>query len=487
MFFDEVALELEGGRGGSGMVNFHREKFVSAGPPDGGDGGEGGGIVLVADGNHNTFRHFAGRKSFKAEGGVDGHKNNRTGRGGEDLELKVPVGTLVYAVREEGEDELLADLREHGQQVVVARGGRGGHGNANFVSSIRQAPNFAELGDVGEHVNVRFELQLVADVGLVGFPSAGKSTLISHVSAAKPKIGSYPFTTLIPNLGVVNLSQFGGSDQQSFVIADMPGIIEGASDGKGLGDAFLKHISRTATIVYLLDPFSYDDRSIVEQFGILLEELRKYNPALLEKEQLVVMNKIDAIPDEDREELKAEFLKAFPDWADKFKIASAVSGEDLNSLMFDLWNLAEKGRQEAAEAEEAAQDQEDGVQEHAAEAGAAGEGEVPDYKPRFFMDDKSFGVEKMYEVGAEDLQEPVHGRLISEQAMPQRKLFAVKGDRIQQISRMTNTDQPEAIGRIYDVLQKMGIQDELRRAGAKTGDYVKIEPHIFEFHDLTEG
>ena len=490
MFFDEVTLELEGGRGGSGMVSFHREKFVSAGPPDGGDGGEGGSIVLVADGNYNTFRHFAGRKTFKAERGVDGHKNNRTGRGGEDLELKVPVGTLIYAVREgdgdeASKDELLADLREHGQQVVVARGGRGGHGNANFVSSVRQAPNFAELGDIGDHLKVRFELQLVADVGLVGFPSAGKSTLISHVSAAKPKIGSYPFTTLIPNLGVVNLSQFGGSDQQSFVIADMPGIIEGASEGKGLGDAFLKHISRSATIVYLLDPFSYDDRPITEQFQVLLDELRKYNPDLLEKEQLVVMNKIDAIPEEDREELKAEFLKAFPDWADRFKMASAVSGEELNSLMFDLWDLAEKGRKAEAEASDADAEGE-GVAEHAAEAGEAGDGELPEYKPRFFVDDKSFEVEEMYELDAGELQSPIHGQLISDQAMPRRKLFAVKGDRIQQISRMTNTDQPEAIGRVFDVMQKMGIQDELRKAGANTGDYVKIEPHFFEFHDLKD-
>ena len=387
-----------------------------------------------------------------AGAGQGGHKNNMTGKGGEDLEIKVPVGTLVY----EG-DEVLVDLSAAGMSFVAAGGGRGGHGNANFASSVRQAPKFAELGDIGERRRVRLEMQLVADIGLVGFPSAGKSTLISHVSAAKPKIGDYP------NLGVVNLSQFGGGEEQTFVIADMPGIIEGASEGKGLGDRFLKHISRSAILVYLLDPFSYDDRPIVEQYRVLKKELEKYKKELLDKDQIVVMNKIDAIPEEDREELKGEFLKKFPEWKDKFRMASGVSGEGLDDLMKELWNMVQSRKEKVPEVEE---------------------DEVVEYVPKYFVDEQSFEVEKMYDV--DDFDKLVCGKLISDEKMPKRQLFEVKGARIQQISRMTNVEQEEAIQRVYDVMNKMGIHDELRKAGAETGDYVKIEPHFFEFHDLKD-
>jgi GTP-binding protein len=463
MFFDEVNLELVGGRGGSGMVSFHREKFIAFGPPDGGDGGNGGSVILEVDNSLNTFRHFSGQKQFKAEKGTDGHKNNRAGRRGEDFVLKVPEGTLVYDV-ETG--DLIVDLKENGQQFVAATGGRGGYGNSHFVSSVRQAPKFAELGDVGQERHVRLEMQLVADVGLVGFPSAGKSTLISHISSAKPKIGDYPFTTLTPNLGVVYLSDFGGSREQSFVVADIPGIIEGASEGKGLGDTFLKHISRSAILLYLLDPFAYDNREIVEQFEVLRGELEKYNPDLLKKDQFVVMNKIDAIPEEDRRELSDQFLKAFPDWEGKFRLISGVSGEGLSEFMFELWNLVQKRKAEQDEAPEVEESD-----------------EIPEYTPQYFVDEQSFEVEEMYELDVEEFGKPVNGKLISDESMPKRKLFAVKGERICQISRMTNTEQEGAIQRIYDVMFKMGIENELRRAGAKTGDYVKIEPHFFEYHE----
>jgi GTPase len=488
MFFDEVSLGLSGGHGGNGMLSFHREKFIAYGPPDGGDGGRGGNVVLKVDGNLNTFRHFAGRKNFSADKGGDGHKNNKTGGTGEDLILKVPVGTLVYEERVDehgnvlGLGEKLVDLKEDGQEFVVAEGGRGGQGNASFVSSVRQAPKFAELGDIGEERHVRLEMQLVGDVGLLGFPSAGKSTLISHVSSAKPKIGDYPFTTLTPNLGVVYLSEFGGSQDQSFVIADMPGIIEGASEGKGLGDTFLKHISRSAVLIYLIDPFSYDDRNVSEQYRILRDELKKYQRegmegSLADKDFLIVMNKIDAIPDEDREELKAALLKDFPEVADKFRMASGVSGEGLDSLMFDIWNLVQKYRREEADAL-AISDATEAEDDFA-------DGEIHEYTPIKFVDEKSFDVQEMYEIKAEGFQSPVWGQLISAEARPERKLFKVEGARIQQISRMTNTEQPDAIQRVYAVMDKMGIQDELRRAGAVTGDYVKIDMHFFEFHDLT--
>ncbi len=464
MFFDEITLEVEGGHGGNGMVSFHREKFVAFGPPDGGDGGLGGSVLIRADSNHNTFRHFSGKKHFIAERGKDGHKNNSAGHGGEDLELKVPIGTVIFDA--ETGDKLI-DLKEKNQTFALAKGGRGGFGNAHFSSSTRQAPKFAELGDIGTHKKIRLELQLVADVGLVGFPSAGKSTLISHLSAAKPKIGDYPFTTLIPNLGVVNLGQFGGSSEQTFVIADMPGLIEGASEGKGLGDRFLKHVSRTAMLVYLLDPFSYDGRTMSEQFKILKKELGNYKESLLKKDYYVVMNKIDAIPDEDRKELTDAFYKDFPKEKKHFRMISGVSGEALDKLVFDLWNSVQEGREELPEQET--------------------EVEEPVYAPVAFVDDQSFEVKFIREIKTEELGEPVNGQLISDKAKPERKLFYVTGERIEQISRMTNTDQVDAIQRIYDVLNKMGIHDELRKQEALSGDYVKIGPHVYEYHDLKKG
>lgn len=465
MFFDEITLDIEGGHGGNGMVNFHREKFIAYGPPDGGDGGDGGSVIFQTDNNLNTFRHFSGKKHFKAEPGKDGHKNNSAGHRGENLILKVPLGTIIFDAES---NERLMDLRENGQEFIAAKGGRGGYGNAHFVSSTRQAPKFAELGDVGEARKLRLEMQLVADVGLVGFPSAGKSTLISHLSAAKPKIGDYPFTTLIPNLGVVNLDAFGGSSDQSFVIADMPGLIEGASEGKGLGDRFLKHISRTAVLVFLLDPFSYDDRSMSEQFRVLQKELGTYQKSLLNKDYFVVMNKIDAIPDEDRDELKTAFLKDFPEQKAHFRMVSGVSGEALDALVFELWNSVQAQEEETPASEE-----------HTDESVV--------YAPVAFVDDQSFQVEFMYEVKSSEFEPMVHGKLISDTARPERKLFQVKGERIEQISRMTNTDQADAIQRIYDVLNKMGIHDELRRMEAVSGDYVKIGPHVFEYHDLIKG
>lgn len=461
MFFDEVQLELEGGKGGNGFVFFHREKYVECGAPDGGNGGNGGNLILEASDNFNTLQHFTGAKRFKANDGEPGFRNNMAGLAGADVVLNVPVGTLVY---DQDTKELIVDLKKNGQRFLVAKGGRGGYGNANFMSSVRQAPKFAELGDVGEMRRVRFELRLVADLGLVGFPSAGKSTLISHVSSARPKIAAYPFTTIIPNLGVVYLSDFGGNKDQSFVIADMPGIIEGASEGKGLGDAFLKHISRTATLLYVLDPFSYEGRDIVDQFRTLQDELKKYDPELAEKEFFVVLNKIDSIPDEDRERLQKEFLKAFPKMKKKFRLVSGVSGEGLGPLMFEAYELIEKHRQKAPEVDES-------------EA-------VLEYKPQDFVDERSFEVEKVKEVNLENFDADIQGLTIEPELMPERTLYKVTGKRIEQISRMTNPTQEGAVERVYDVLKKMKIHNALIRIKAKSGDLIQIGPHIYEFHDL---
>lgn len=458
MFFDEVELELSGGAGGNGCVAFHREKFVHHGPPDGGDGGKGGSIVLRANENINTFKKFSGVKHFKAPKGGDGKKNNMHGRDGEELVLEVPVGTLVYI----GED-LKCDLKEHGDSYVAATGGRGGFGNAHFMSSTRQAPKFAELGDRGEHIEVRLEIQLIADVGLVGFPSAGKSTLISHVSAAKPKIGAYPFTTIIPNLGVVHLSRFKPGADGGFVIADMPGIIEGAAEGKGLGDTFLKHISRSAILVYVLDPFSYDGRSLVDQFEILKKELKNYRIDLSNKPYRVAINKVDAIAPEERNEMFKEFFEAYPD--ETVVQISAASGESLGELMFDLF----KEVQASSEHEEVEAPEESSIE----------------YIPRELIDDHAFEVKKLYDIEIAEFRGPVLHQLIGDEAKKTRQLFTVHGIRIEQISRMTNTDQIEGIQRVYDVMDKMGIIKELRRAGAVLGDLVKLGPHIYEFHDMT--
>lgn len=461
MFFDEVVLELEGGKGGSGAMCFHREKFVAEGPPDGGDGGNGGNVILEADDNFNTLQHFMGKKHYQADNGENGAKNDMAGHAAEDLILKVPVGTMIF---DEETKEQVADLTRHGERLLIAHGGRGGYGNGHFMASTRQAPQFAEVGDIGEFRTVRLELRLVADVGLVGFPSAGKSTFISRVSAARPKVAAYPFTTLVPNLGVVNMKEFGGDISQTFVIADMPGIIEGASEGKGLGGTFLKHISRTATLVYVLDPFSYEGLNLSEQFKVLQQELKVHDPKLLKKEFYVVMNKIDSIPEEDRKELSKAFLKDFPKVKKLFRLVSGVSGEGLSEFMFELFKTLQKREVEEEKPSE--------------------EPAVIDYVPSRFLDDKGYAVEHVKMVKAPFFDEVVWGALIAPETMPIRELFKVTGQRIEQIARMTNPNYPDAVVRIYDVLKKMGIQRALTRAGAKNGDYVRIGPFVFEFHAI---
>lgn len=469
MFIDEVVLQLKGGQGGNGVVSFHREKFVSHGPPDGGDGGNGGHIIVRTNVNLNTFKHFSGRKHFSGDRGGAGHKNNCHGKNGEDLILEVPVGTLIY---DNVTGDVLHDLNEENQEVVIAKGGRGGYGNAHFVSSVRQAPDFSELGDIGQERDFRFELQLLADVGLLGFPSAGKSTLISHMSSAKPKIGAYPFTTLIPNLGVVFLGDFGGSQDQSFVLADMPGIIEGASEGKGLGHRFLKHIARSALLVYVLDPFSDDQENIVEQYRVLKNELITYKESLAEKAVFVAMNKIDAIPHDDREEIKTEFLKEFPELKDSFFLISGVSGEGLDPFAFALWNAV----QAAGELERSEDDD---------EAEEAEDDEVRKIiVPSFFVEDQHFQIEKAYEFDIDSFEPFLLHQLIKNESKPKRFLYVVTGRRIEQISRMTNVTQEGGVHRVYDVLKKMGIHDALRREGASTGDVIKVGPHFYEYHDL---
>ena len=328
MFVDEVDIHVTAGAGGKGCLSFRREKYVPRGGPDGGDGGHGGSVFVTAIATKNTLIDFRYHPEFKARPGQHGQGANRTGHTAADLEITVPIGTLVFEKDSDG-TRLLADLAEEGQRVLVARGGRGGRGNARFVSSTNRAPRRTEPGEEGEEKQLRLELKLLADVGLIGFPNAGKSTLISRISAARPKIADYPFTTLAPNLGVVSLS-----GDRSFVVADVPGLIKGAHEGHGLGHQFLRHIERTKILVHLVDVSSASGRDPVEDFDTILEELRRFDPAVAAKPQIVVATKIDALDDPARLDRLRRHVrkKKLP-----FVKISAVSGDGLDELLETVW------------------------------------------------------------------------------------------------------------------------------------------------------
>jgi GTPase len=318
-FTDEAMVNLKGGDGGAGAVAFRREPYVDRGGPNGGDGGKGGDVWLVADRNVASLIAFRDHPHRKADSGVHGSGNRRNGATGVDLEVKVPEGTIVR----DRDGTILADLVHAGDRVLAARGGRGGRGNAHFLSNSRRAPGFAEQGEYGEERWLQLELRLIADVALVGFPNAGKSTLISAISAAKPKIADYPFTTLIPNLGVVR------TGDGEFVVADIPGLIEGASEGRGLGHQFLRHVERARVLVVLLDLASMEGRSPADQERVLLEELGRYEPALLERPRLVIGTKADA---------------AAPDVEFEGMRISAVTHEGLGPLLGAVSRLVEEAR-----------------------------------------------------------------------------------------------------------------------------------------------
>jgi GTP-binding protein len=346
MFVDEVDIHVAAGDGGRGCLSFRREKFVPRGGPDGGDGGGGGSVYLVASLRKNTLLDFRFHPEFEAHRGQHGQGSNRTGHGADDLEIEVPVGTLVFE-RLAGPDSdpdglrLLADLTEEGQRVRVARGGHGGRGNARFVSSTNRAPRRVEPGEPGEERRLRLQLKLLADVGLIGFPNAGKSTLIARISAARPRIADYPFTTLSPNLGVVTL----GGDR-TFVVADVPGLIEGAHAGQGLGHRFLRHVERTKVLVHLVDVSSASGREPVHDFDVIRRELALFDPRLASKPQIVAANKMDAVDDRSGiERLEQSVREAgLP-----FFTISAVTGEGVVDLLEAAWRQIATVR--AAEAE----------------------------------------------------------------------------------------------------------------------------------------
>jgi GTP-binding protein len=344
VFVDEVDIHVKAGNGGRGALSFRREKFVPRGGPDGGNGGKGGSVYLVADPHRNTLVHFRFNPNHEAKRGGGGQGALKSGRDGEDLEIPVPVGTLVFVRDPEQPDQLhaIADLTSVGQRVLVAKGGRGGLGNAHFATSTNRAPRKTQPGEPGEERSLRLQLKLLADMGLVGFPNAGKSTLISRVSAAKPKIADYPFTTLTPHLGVVAMS-----DERTFVVADVPGLIEGASEGHGLGHQFLRHIERTKVLVHLVDVSGASGRDPVEDFDTIRRELALYNPHLLDKPELVVANKIDALDDPSRVEALAQRADELD--LPFFRI-SGVTGEGVPALLEAAWPRITKAREAEAAA-----------------------------------------------------------------------------------------------------------------------------------------
>ncbi len=325
MFVDYAKIELKAGDGGNGAVAFRREKYEPMGGPSGGDGGNGGNIIFKVDERKRTLMDFKYKRIIKAENGDNGRNKNKYGKNAEDIVLSVPKGTII---RDEETNRVIADLVKVDQEFVIAKGGRGGRGNTKFKSSTRRSPRFAEPGRRGEEITVILELKLIADVGLIGFPNVGKSTLLSKISSAKPKIDNYHFTTLKPNLGVVHLD-----DEKSFVVADIPGLIEGASTGTGLGHDFLRHIERTKILAHVIDASGFEGRDPLEDFNKINKELENYSKVLSKKKQIIVLNKIDLIKDESQIiELKNKFKKDY----DIYEI-SAIAGKNLKKLLYKLY------------------------------------------------------------------------------------------------------------------------------------------------------
>jgi GTPase len=347
-FFDEARIEVVAGDGGNGSASFRREKFVPRGGPDGGDGGRGGSILAVADRNINTLIDFRYTRVFRAERGENGRGADCYGKGGEDIVLRMPVGTII---KDLDTGELIADLDSDGKEMVVAKGGRGGLGNLHFKSSVNRAPRKFTYGEEGERRNLHLELKVLADVGLLGMPNAGKSTFIRSVSAARPKVADYPFTTLHPNLGVVRTDE-----NRSFVIADIPGLIEGAAEGAGLGHQFLRHLGRTHLLLHIVDIAPFDPEvDPVHEAQAIVEELRKYDEALYQKPRWLALNKLDLIPEDERAERIADFLASYAPVERHFEI-SALKGEGCRPLLFAIQDFldAERAKAPAAQLEEEA-------------------------------------------------------------------------------------------------------------------------------------
>jgi GTP-binding protein len=421
-FIDHVKVTVKAGDGGNGRMSFRHEKYIDKGGPDGGDGGDGGDIVFVASRNQNTLVSFRYHRELTAEAGGPGDKVRRHGKNGKDLRVDVPVGTMVT----NAEGLVLADLTEDGQEAVVAQGGRGGYGNAHFVSSVRQAPSFAEKGEAGEEAELSLELKLIADVGLVGLPNAGKSTLLSVVSNARPEIADYPFTTLTPNLGVVDVDK-----ENSMLFADIPGLIEGAAEGKGLGDEFLRHVERTAVLLHLIDVSSED---VLGDYRTIQNELETYRSNLAKKLQIVVLSKIDLILPDELTTIRAELEKILPKGTQLFAISSQAH-ENLKPLLYAVKASVDAERRRMAEV-------------------APVEKVIPTLR---LKDQSSWRVTR------------------------EGDIFTVSGSKIERFAVRTDYENDEAVRRLRVIMRKQGIMHELKRQGAKPGNTIRIATGSFEY------
>nr|HDI5783481.1 GTPase ObgE [Enterococcus faecium] len=433
MFLDQVTIDVKAGKGGDGMVAFRREKYVPDGGPAGGDGGRGGDVILIVDEGLRTLMDFRFNRHFKAQTGENGMSKGMHGRGSEDTYVKVPQGTTV---RDAETGALLGDLIENGQTLVVAKGGRGGRGNIRFASPRNPAPEIAENGEPGQERKIELELKVLADVGLVGFPSVGKSTLLSVISSARPKIGAYHFTTLVPNLGMVTTS-----DGRSFAAADLPGLIEGASQGVGLGTQFLRHIERTRVILHVIDMSGMEGRDPYEDYLAINKELSTYNLRLLERPQIIVANKMD-MPDAQenlvkfKEQLNKEKEDEFADDIPVFPI-SGVTRQGLDALLNATADLLEVTPEFPLYEEE--------LEEETVHYGFNPEG------PEFQIDRDSDAT------------------------------WILSGEKIEKLFQMTNFDHDETVMRFARQLRGMGVDEALRARGAKDGDLVRIGEFEFEF------
>lgn len=412
-FIDQVSIDVIAGDGGDGAVSFRREKFVDKGGPDGGDGGDGGDVVLVASRNQNTLAKFRYQKEVKAKGGQAGAKRRKHGKSAPDLEVPVPIGTVAI----NDKNEVVADLTQDNERVVIATGGKGGFGNAHFVSSRRQAPKFAEKGEKGEAYKATLELKMIADVGLVGMPNAGKSTLLSKVSNARPEIANYPFTTLRPNLGVVDID-----GKSSVLFADIPGLIEGASLGKGLGHDFLRHIERTAVIVHLIDVYQPD---VTQTYKSIRDELKAYQKDLLKRPEIIALNKTEGMDEKSIKSLVSKLKKAAPKSSQVYAI-SALAGTGLKELVWRAKEMVDSERAKAQPQEE------------------------KPLVPVLTIEnaDEEWKVEK------------------------KKHQFIVTGPKIERFASRTDFTNEQAVQRLRDIMNKMGIMHELLRQGIEAGQTI---------------
>lgn len=422
MFIDSARIFIKAGNGGNGMVSFHREKYIAAGGPDGGDGGKGGDVIFVVDEGIRTLADFRYKKHYKAESGQNGGSANMSGRSGEDLIIKIPPGTVVKNA-ETG--QIIADLIKPGQTFVAAKGGKGGKGNQHFATPTRQIPSFAKGGDPGEELWVYLEIKLLADVGLIGYPNVGKSTILASVTAAKPRIADYHFTTLEPNLGVVSLE-----NGNSFVLADIPGLIEGAHEGVGLGHSFLKHVERTKLLIHVVDVAGIEGRDPVRDFELINHELEKFNAALAQRPQVVVANKTD-LPDA-QEKLEA-FKMEIESRGYKVFAVSAATRQGLRDLMLYVGNLLT---------------------------------ELPDTVISSDMEEEvvyTAGEEKPYEIRVEN------------------GVYVVDGSWVRKVVGSTNFSNYESLQYFQRAMKRKGVIDDLERMGVQEGDTVRVYDFEFEY------